>query len=49
MAPPLLQVDRLAKRYRRGVLRREVTFSLEADFSVEGPGVVGVLGPYGSG
>ena len=49
MAAPLLHVDRLAKQYRRGVLRREVTFSLEADFTIDGPCVVGVMGPNGSG
>ena len=46
---PLLHVDRLAKRYTRGLLSREVTFSLEADFRIDGPGVVGVMGPNGSG
>lgn len=49
MVAPLLHVDRLAKRYTRGVLRPQVTFSLEADFRVEGPGVIGVMGPNGSG
>jgi len=49
MATPLLHVDRLAKQYRRGVLRREVTFSLEADFTIDSPCVVGVMGPNGSG
>ena len=49
MAAPLLHVDRLAKQYRRGVLGREVTFSLEADFSIDSPCVVGVMGPNGSG
>jgi len=49
MAPPLLHVDRLARRYTRGVLRRRVTFSLEADFTIDGPAVVGVMGPNGSG
>src|SRR6476661_6720554 len=48
MARPLLHVDRLAKQYRRG-MRREVTFSLEADFTIDSPCVVGVLGPNGSG
>ena len=48
MTAPLLHVDRLAKQYRRG-LRREVTFSLEADFTIDAPCVVGVMGPNGSG
>ena len=49
MAAPLLHVDRLVRRYTRGVLRRQVTFSLEADFTIEGPAVVGDMGPNGSG
>ena len=49
MAVPLLHVDRLARRYTRGLLRPQVTFSLEADFTIEGPSVVGVMGPNGSG
>jgi len=49
MAAPLLHVDRLAKRYTRGWLKPEVTFSLAADFTVEGPCVIGVMGPNGSG
>jgi ABC-type multidrug transport system ATPase subunit len=49
MAAPLLHVDGVTKRYSRGTFRREVTFSLEADFVVEAPAIVGVLGPNGSG
>ncbi len=49
MTAPLLHVDGLAKRYTRGWPRPETTFSLEADFTVEGPCVVGVMGPNGSG
>jgi ABC-type multidrug transport system ATPase subunit len=49
MSEPLLRVERLVKRYRRGVLRPRVTFSLEADFTIEAPCVVGVMGPNGSG
>jgi energy-coupling factor transporter ATP-binding protein EcfA2 len=46
---PILQVKRLSKAYRRGFLKREHTFSLDADFSVPTPQIVGVLGPNGSG
>jgi len=46
---PLLRVENLAKRYRRGLFARQVTFSLTADFVVEEPAVVGVMGPNGSG
>jgi ABC-type branched-subunit amino acid transport system ATPase component len=49
MSAPLLAVEQVAKRYTRGVLRRRVTFSLEADFAVEAPAIVGVMGPNGSG
>lgn len=45
----LLEVAGLAKRYTRGVFDRKVTFSLEADFVVETPTIVGVMGPNGSG
>jgi len=49
MAQPLLKVDRLTKQYTRGVFHKQVTFSLAADFEVEGATVVGVMGPNGSG
>jgi len=49
MAAPLLHVDAVQKRYTRGLLNRQVTFSLAADFTIEEPGVVGVMGPNGSG
>ena len=49
MAAPLLHVDRLARRYTRGLLKPQVTFALDADFTIEGPAVVGVMGPNGSG
>ncbi len=45
----LLAVENLVKEYRRGALRREVTFRLEASFTVERPEIVGVMGPNGSG
>ena len=49
MAVPLLQVEKLAKQYRRGLVRKQVTFSLAADFTVDQPQVIGVMGPNGSG
>ena len=49
MAAPLLRVENVAKQYTRGLVKRQVTFSLAADFSVNGPTVVGVMGPNGSG
>jgi ABC-type multidrug transport system ATPase subunit len=49
MAESLLHVDVLEKRYTRGTFRPRTTFSLEADFVVDAPTVVGVMGPNGSG
>jgi ABC-type multidrug transport system ATPase subunit len=49
MGPPLLAVEGLQKRYRRSSFSRQVTFSLVADFRVEQPATIGVLGPNGSG
>ena len=49
MSVPLLSVNRLAKRYTRGMFGRDVTFSLEADFALPAPAIVGVMGPNGSG
>lgn len=46
---PILVVDKLRKTYTRGRLRRQVTFTLEADFTVGGPATIGVMGPNGSG
>ncbi len=46
---PLLRVEGLVKRYTRGLVRPRDTFTLEADFTVDGPGIVGVMGPNGSG
>jgi ABC-type branched-subunit amino acid transport system ATPase component len=49
MATPLLHVAGLKKQYTRGLVNPQVTFSLAADFRVDGPGVIGVMGPNGSG
>jgi ABC-type oligopeptide transport system ATPase subunit len=46
---PLLQVQGLVKRYRRGWPHAQTTFNLRADLVVEGPTVVGVLGANGTG
>jgi ABC-type branched-subunit amino acid transport system ATPase component len=45
----LLVVDNLVKEYRRGMLKPRVTFRLEADFTIEEPAIVGMMGPNGSG
>ena len=46
---PLLVLDKLQKRYRRGFFRRRTTFSLDADLTFPGAAIVGVLGPNGAG
>jgi ABC-type branched-subunit amino acid transport system ATPase component len=47
--PPLLKLERVRKEYTRGRLRREVTFSLEADVTFARPAIVGMMGPNGAG
>ena len=49
MDTPILQVSKLRKTYYHGLLSRTPTFQLEADFTVDTPTVVGVMGPNGSG
>jgi ABC-type Na+ transport system ATPase subunit NatA len=48
-ATPLLHVDRLVKRYTRGWPARQTTFQLEADFAIDEPAIVGVMGANGVG
>ena len=45
----MLRVEQLRKISTRGRLNRTPSFTLEADFAVEAPAIVGVLGPNGSG
>ncbi|HWA37263.1 MAG TPA: ATP-binding cassette domain-containing protein [Burkholderiales bacterium] len=45
----ILSVEKVRKEYTRGLLRRQVTFSLEASLCVEKPEIIGVMGPNGSG
>ena len=45
----ILVVDGIRKVYTTGRFRRRPSFTLEADFRVEGPAIVGVMGPNGSG
>ena len=46
---PILAVENVRKTYARGVFSRKPTFCLEADFRIDRPAVVGVMGPNGSG
>jgi ABC-type branched-subunit amino acid transport system ATPase component len=45
----LLKVEKLVKRYHGPGWSRPVTFTLEADFEVDAPRTIGLLGPNGSG
>jgi ABC-type multidrug transport system ATPase subunit len=49
MTAPAIAVEGLVKRYYRGTIRREVSFTLSASFRAERGQIVGVLGPNGSG
>ena len=49
MGEAIVAVENVRKTYIRGILVRERTFSLEADFRIERPTIVGVMGPNGSG
>ncbi len=45
----MLEVKGLEKVYRRGLLDRTPSFRLAADFAIDAPAVVGMMGPNGSG
>jgi len=49
MDAPMLHVDKLVKTYTKGAFRKQETFRLEADFQIDGPEIVGLMGPNGSG
>lgn len=49
MNAPMLHVDKLVKTYGKGTFRKQETFRLEADFTIEKPQIVGLMGPNGSG
>jgi ABC-type multidrug transport system ATPase subunit len=49
MTQPILIADNVQKRYLRGWLNKQVTFSLKADFTFKEPKIVGVLGANGAG
>jgi len=46
---PLLVVDNIEKQYTRGFFNKSVTFSLKANFVVEDPAIIGVMGANGAG
>jgi ABC-type multidrug transport system ATPase subunit len=45
----MLRVEGLTKVYTQGRIRRRTTFTLNADFAIDKPAIVGVMGPNGSG
>jgi ABC-2 type transport system ATP-binding protein len=47
--PPLLELQGVRKTYTRGWLRREVTFTIEADLTFDAPAIVGMMGANGAG
>jgi ABC-2 type transport system ATP-binding protein len=47
--PPLLELQGVRKTYTRGWLRREVTFTIEADLRFDAPAIVGMMGANGAG
>jgi ABC-type multidrug transport system ATPase subunit len=49
MSKPILEVNGLNKTYTRGFVSRVPTFRLEADFTIDEPSIVGLMGPNGSG
>jgi ABC-type branched-subunit amino acid transport system ATPase component len=49
MATPAVRVEGLVKRYFAPGWRKRETFRLEADFTVDAPQTIGLLGPNGSG
>lgn len=46
---PMLEVSNLTKAYGRGWPVAKETFRLEADFRIDEPAIVGMMGPNGSG
>ena len=48
-AAPLLRLERVRKEYTRGWLRRQVTFSIDADLTFAEPAIVGMMGANGAG
>jgi ABC-type branched-subunit amino acid transport system ATPase component len=46
---PYLHVKNLSKVHVRGGFRRQVVFQLQADFEIQGAGIVAIVGPNGAG
>jgi ABC-type Na+ transport system ATPase subunit NatA len=46
---PFLRLDQLAKSHTQGRFRKKVVFQLHADFHIDEPAIVGMLGANGAG
>ena len=46
---PFLRINRLTKSHKQGLLRKQTVFHLNADFNIDQPAVVGMLGANGAG
>lgn len=46
---PFLRINRLTKSHTQGVLRKQTVFRLNADFNIDQPAIVGMLGANGAG
>jgi ABC-type Na+ transport system ATPase subunit NatA len=46
---PYLQIHRLTKSHTEGRIRKRTVFKLQADFSIDQPAIVGLLGANGAG
>ncbi len=49
MAEPLLVLDHVEKAYTRGLLRKQVTFRVQANLTFSDSAIVGMMGPNGAG
>jgi ABC-2 type transport system ATP-binding protein len=49
MTAPLIVLEKLRKVYTSGRLVRQPSFTLEADLTMNRPGIIGVVGPNGAG
>jgi ABC-type Na+ transport system ATPase subunit NatA len=49
MNEAMLDVRNVRKSYHRGFMKRQESFRLEANFTINEPAIVGMMGPNGSG
>lgn len=46
---PFLRINRLTKSHTQGLLKKQTVFRLHADFNIDEPAVIGMLGANGAG